>query len=141
PINAVYNGMRLRIGKTTLHVKEPGAEGNVESVVMVLMQDMQAESIGGATAHTATDGVLAVLHDNGVVSGCYIQGTGHAYVNSWFPEGRKGAGGWPYPASKEDVEAIFSESLGRGGIIWNRVASRVPDLVMLGVKTHTSGIK
>ena len=94
-----------------------------------------------AAAGLSLNSSLALLLENGVVSGTYLPSEKSAPVVafSWFPPGKEDYGGWPYPETPQDVASIVTTTSQAAGFPTNTPGFRaLPDLVMLCVETYKS---
>ncbi len=142
PTNAKYLQMLLRVGITTLHIKDSQTKQNLDAVILVYTGEAETKDIvGPAKAHLVEEAAYTALLENGVISASYFTATNlpvyPAHVISWCPEGKEGYGGWPYPKNKSGISDRIEELLNISGISEDSRAFRaLPDLVMLAADTY-----
>jgi len=142
PADCTYDGKKYRVGATRLHLKPLHAKKNVDSAVMIYMDDVKTFEFG-AKAHSAKDVAAVMLHDNGVVSSLYASADSPLMVgNSGYYPGMEGFGGLPYPKSEEAVYADITRALRKIGssetseIMRHKTFRTMPKTVMLAVNTY-----
>jgi len=140
PAKALYKGLGLRVGKTTLHIKEAGTDKNIESVIMVYTGSAdEFKPVEGAPtkAMTASEISSVLLLETGVISGAYFLFNGVAHVCSWSPPGKEGFAGHAYPADRGDVAAaMFPALMASGTPMGSPSFLALPELVMLAVESY-----
>lgn len=142
PTNATYLQMLLRVGITTLHIKDSQTKQNLDAVVLAYTGEAETKDIvGPAKAHLVKEAAYTALLENGVISASYFTATNlpvyPVHVISWYPEGKEGHAGWPYPKDKLEVSDRIKEVLAISGTSEDSKAFRaLPDLVMLAADTY-----
>ena len=150
PTNATYLNMPLRLGITTLHIRDVRGGDNIEALLMVYMGGGKTNKIPGdpsgrASVTSVEGGALILLLENGVVSSTFSHMNYPVCVaNSWYPKGMERYGGGPYPRNLKDVEgrmvmvidgspflSDFAQVLKK-----DRAFKSIPDLVMLAIDTY-----
>ena len=142
PADCTYDGKKYRVGATRLHLKPQNAKKNVDSAVMIYMDDVKTLEFG-AKAHSSKDAAAVMLHDNGVVSALYACADSPIMVcNSWYYPEMNGFGGLPYPKSEEEVYAEITHALRKintpktSEIMRRPSFKTIPKTVMLAVNTY-----
>lgn len=135
PKNGKYQNILLRIGITTMHLRERGTKRNNEAIVLAYLGEAQQEKPTSAstTGHFVEEASLATLLDNGAVSSLYHKvGTFIGAVESWYPESKIDFGGHPYPKSIEEVFKTISYPLRAIGLPTNTTTFKsLPTMIFL----------
>ena len=140
PADAVYQNIKLRIGLSKLHIADKETKKNLEAIALFYFSNVESLKIGTARAHALAAISGAYLLENGVVASLYGIGDLVALVSSWYPEGKEGFGGLPYPKTRFDVKDVLERTANSSGVLPQEAIDSnefkvLPDLVMLCVES------
>lgn len=127
--------IRLRVGKTTLHVKESPERKNMDSLILLYTGEIDddIEKVGGVSV---TEVVLAMLLENGIIAAHYIDiQTMKGFYECWSPPDTTGLSYRPHPETREEAIESIRRLMPFTGNIVTSVSAKLPDLVMLAVDT------
>ncbi len=137
--NGQYLNMHLRVGTTTLHVREKESDANIDAIVLIYMGEL-IETIQGpseAQAHKLSSSIIMLMLETGIISTTYLPSPAMAIVDSCYPEGKVGYAAYPYPKDKGAIVSRFEMITSQHPRTRTTKAYRaIPDLVMLAVDAN-----
>ncbi len=136
--DADFSSMALRVGKTTLHLREENALHNLDSMVLIYRGDVfTVDGQGEERSHFVADPTVVMGHDNGVISSFCVLQRDAVLAISWGPA-QKGAA-QPYPTTEEQISRLVRATTclsGRAIDLNTKEMRALPKLVMLGVRNY-----
>jgi hypothetical protein len=141
PHNGNYLNMKLRIGISTLHIKDRVTRKNIDSIIICYMGESQKHDISGAKSYSVKEATIINFLDNGVISSCYLDPKDimlqKFHILSWYPDEKSDYGVLPYPKNKIEVEEKMKYILNKSNTSSDSKAFRsIPDLVMLCTQAY-----
>lgn len=141
PADATYNGAKLRIGTTTLHIRDSQDGKNIGALIIVdkggIRESLDLD-VRNMLKMQKLPTIVAIL-DNGVIAASYFTASpNREHVSSWYPNGKDKYGEFPYPTIPQDVSDAVKRklkisTLEEGDIKDFKI---LEELVMLAVNTH-----
>jgi len=131
-----YQGMNLKTGTTTLHIRDAQNYKNIEAVVLYMDGNEELEFKGTQTVgRTPSPVAMATILENGVISAYYQSSTIPVPVTAnWFPKSAFVL--WPYPRNHSGIEEIMKKGLGKYRMSENTAAFQaIPHMIMLCADT------
>lgn len=141
PADAEYQNIRLRIGRTTLHIADRATKKNLEAIALINFSSIETKKIGQLGEHRSPIVSGSFLLENGVVSClCGLSDVIHL-VLSYYQQGKRGFGGLPYPETHPDVRYFLELTIKNARVLPDAVMmlkefKALPDLVMLCVDAY-----
>ncbi|MBI5390989.1 hypothetical protein HZB02_05865 [Candidatus Woesearchaeota archaeon] len=135
--DATYQGISLRVGITTLHLREKQERSPLEAVTLLYTGAAERTAIGDGRATAVERAASVILLETGVVAAQYFEvESPFCYVISWVPKGKEGYGGWPYPHEKQEAKEILRPLfMGTGVSTKTAEFQALSDMVTLAMDT------
>ena len=143
-VTGIYQGMKLQVGQTELHLREVGKVENILAAAILYVGDAILEEKDAVRGQLGREASLVLLLDNGVVSSAYINSEVKKILSGcWYPHTSHRLAINPYPIQEQDIALPFRQAaqLSQPGIDFNsKTFLSLPPLVMLAVESYKRGM-